>query len=369
MSAKKAVVIGGGFGGLAGAIRARALGYEVTLVEATDQLGGRGSVFLQDGFTFDAGPTVITAPYLFDELFELVGARSEDYFKLQPVDPFYRVVFPEGEVFDYVGEEERLLDQIRRFNPADVDGYLRMAEHARAIFEKGYLELADQPFSRVSDMLRVAPTMVKLQNYRSVYGLVSSYIKDPRLRQVFTFEPLLVGGNPFNVSSIYLLIHWLERKWGVHYAVGGTGSIVAGMKRLLEDIGVEILLNKPVEEICVEGGQTTGVRLQDGTLISADTVVSNADPSTVYTKLIDPSVRKKHTDRRVEKMRQSMSLFVIYFGAKKTYPDLAHHTIYLGPRYKGLLHDIFEKKVLADDFFPVSPRPDPVRCEHGASRA
>ena len=245
-SESRAVVVGGGFGGLAAAIRLRAKGHQVTLVEATDQLGGRGSVFRQDGFTFDAGPTVITAPYLFQELFELVGADMDEYFTLKPVDPFYRVVFPEGETFDYVGDEDRLLEQIRGFNPRDVDGYLRMADHARAIFEKGYLELADQPFSRVSDMLRVAPTMVKLQNYRSVYGLVSKYIKDPRLRQVFTFEPLLVGGNPFHVSSIYLLIHWLERKWGVHYAVGGTGAIVSGLERLLKELNVDIRLNTPI---------------------------------------------------------------------------------------------------------------------------
>jgi len=274
----------------------------------------------------------------------------DDYFTLKPVDPFYRVVFPEGEVFDYVGDEDRLLDQIGQFNKADVDGYKKMANHAREIFEKGYLELADQPFSRVSDMLRVAPTMVKLQNYRSVYGLVSKYIRDPRLRQVFTFEPLLVGGNPFNVSSIYMLIHWLERKWGVHYAVGGTGAIVAGLQRLLQELEVDIRLSSPVDEIVVEGGKATGVVLEDGEKISADVVVANADPSTVYKNLIPASARKKHTDRRIDKMRQSMSLYVIYFGTKKTYEDLAHHTIYLGPRYKELLHDIFEKKVLADDF-------------------
>lgn len=347
---ERAVVVGGGFGGLAGAIRLRAQGYDVTLVEATDQLGGRGSVFKQDGFTFDAGPTVITAPYLFEELFDLVGANMDDYFTLQPVDPFYRVVFPEGEIFDYVGDEERLLEQIGKFNKADVDGYKKMANHAREIFEKGYLELADQPFSRVSDMLRVAPTMVKLQNYRSVYGLVSKYIRDPRLRQVFTFEPLLVGGNPFNVSSIYMLIHWLERKWGVHYAVGGTGAIVAGMQRLLRELEVDIRLSSPVDEIVVEGGKATGVVLESGEKIAANVVVANADPSTVYKNLIPASARKKHTDRRIDKMRQSMSLYVIYFGTKKTYEDLAHHTIYLGPRYKELLHDVFEKKVLADDF-------------------
>ena len=350
MSARRAVVVGAGFGGLAAAIRLRARGYEVVVVEATDQPGGRASVFRQDGFSFDGGPTVVTAPYLFEELFALVGRDWRDYYSLVPVDPFYRVVFPDGSHFDYVGDEERILAQIRTFNPDDVDGYRRLADHARRIFEVGYEQLADVPFDSAMDMARIVPKMMALKSYRTVYGLVASYIRDPRLRQVFTFQPLLVGGNPFNTTSIYMLIHWLERKWGVHFAMGGTASIVRALVTLLEEIGVEVRCNAPVSEVRVERGQTTGVTLASGEVLDADVVVCNADPSMVYTRLIDPAHRRKHTDRSVQRKKQSMSLFVAYFGTNKVYPDLAHHTIVLGDRYKGLLTDIFDRRVLADDF-------------------
>lgn len=345
------VVIGSGFGGLAAAVRLRAKGYPVVVLEARDQPGGRASVFKKDGYTFDAGPTVITAPYLFEELFDLVGKNWEDYYEVMPVDPFYRVEFNDGTRFDYVGEEERLTDQIKDFNPDDVEGYRKLAEHSRRIFEVGYEQLADVPFDKLSDMLKVLPQIFKLENYRTVYGLVSKYIKDERLRQVFTFQPLLVGGNPFQTTSIYMLIHWLERKWGVHFAKGGTTSIVKALVQLLEDIDVEVRVNSPVEEIEVdEDGVATGVRLESGERIAAQFVVSNADPLFTYRHMIDPRHRKKHTDKAVERVKPSMGLFVIYFGTKKTYPDLAHHTIILGPRYRELLDDIFNKHVLADDF-------------------
>jgi phytoene desaturase len=335
---------------MAAAIRLRAKGWRVTLVEANDQPGGRASVFKRDGFTFDAGPTVVTAPYLFDELWAEVGRRREDYVDFAPVDPFYRVEFQDGSRFDYVGEEDRILSQIQQMSPNDVDGYRKLADHARRIFDIGYTQLAHVPFSRLSDMLRVTPDMIKLENYRTVYGLVSKYIKDERLRQVFTFQPLLVGGNPFQTSSIYLLIHWLERKWGVHFARGGTTAIVHAMQRLMDELGVETRLNTPISRIEVENGRVKAVVPEQGKPIACDAVVANADPSMVYSRLIDPQHRRKHTDRAVARKHQSMSLFVIYFGTKKTYPNLAHHTIILGPRYKELLHEIFNKKVLAQDF-------------------
>ena len=344
------VVIGAGLGGLAAAVRLRALGHQVVVLDAGDQPGGRARSFERDGYSFDAGPTVVTAPYLLHELFELVGRDSRDYFELVPVDPFYRVLFPEGGHFDYVGDEERLLAQIGDLSPRDVDGYRRMVKHSQRIFDVGYTQLADKPFSRVSDMLRIMPDMAKLSAYRSVYSLVSRYIEDERLRQVFTFQPLLVGGNPFHTPAIYLLIHWLERKWGVHFAKGGTRSIVRGLVTLLEELGVEVRLNTKVEKLEVKNGNVVAVETADGQRIPASFVVSNGDPSAVYTRLLDPEHRSRHTDRSVARKRQSMSLFVGYFGTKKTFPDLAHHTIVLGPRYKGLLHDIFEKKTLADDF-------------------
>jgi phytoene desaturase len=345
-----AIVIGAGFGGLAAAIRLRALGHRVRVLEAGDQPGGRARVFGKDGFSFDAGPTVVTAPYLFDELFQSVGRDFRDYVELLPVDPFYRVVFPDGESFDYVGDEERLLAQIARLEPKDVDGYRRLAAHARRIFDIGYTQLADQPFDRLADMLRVVPDMVRLESHRSVYGLVSRYLRDPRLRQVFTFQPLLVGGNPFRTSSIYLLIHWLERTWGVWYARGGTGAIVRAMVDLLQELDVEIETSSPVTRIGVESGRARFVETEGGRRYAASLVVANADPSMVYTKLVDPEHRRTHTDRSVGRRAQSMSLFVAYFGADRTWPELAHHTIVLGPRYQELLDDIFEKKVLADDF-------------------
>ena len=344
-----AVVIGAGFGGIAAALRLRALGYEVTLCEALDQPGGRARVFRQDGFTFDAGPTVITAPHLFHELFALFGQRLEDHVELMPVDPFYRIQFHTGEEFDFVGDEERLLEQVRRFNPADVDGYRMLAEKARRIFAVGFEQLADQPFDRATTMLRVLPAMARLESWRTVYGLVAHHIKDERLRQVFSFEPLLVGGNPFRTTSIYLLIHWLERRWGVHYARGGTGALVRSLVQLAEAQGVNVQLSTPVERITVANGRVTGIVIGDGATtrtMDADVVVANADPTMVYRTMLSPRARPLATRRRV---RQSMGLFVAYFGTSVQHPQTAHHTILLGPRYRGLLDDIFRRRVLAED--------------------
>lgn len=347
---ESAVVIGSGFGGLAAAVRLRAMGWRVTLLEALDQPGGRARVFRQDGFTFDAGPTVITAPYLLRELFAAAGRRMEDYVELVPVDPFYRILFHDGSSFDYVGDEERLVEQIRRLSPRDVDGYRRLAAHAERIFDVGYTQLADRPFGRLADMLRVLPQMARLESFRTVHGLVARYIRDERLRRALTFEPLLVGGNPFSTTSIYLLIHWLERKWGVWFARGGTTAIVHALVRLLGEMGVEVRMNAPVEEIVVRDGRAAGVRLAGGETVPASLVVSNADPSWVYTRMLPPRHRPRHTDARVRRVRQSMSLFVGYFGSRRQYPELAHHTIVLGQRYRGLLDDIFRRRVLADDF-------------------
>lgn len=350
MSADHAVVIGSGFGGLAAAIRLRRKGYRVTVLEALDQPGGRARVFRRGGFTFDAGPTVITAPHLLEELFALHGRSMTDYVRLVPVDPFYRILFPDGSTFDYTGDEERLLEQIATISPRDVDGYRRLARHAERIFDVGFTRLADQPFHRPLDMLRVVPEMLRLGSHRSVYGLVSKYIRDDRLRQALTFEPLLVGGSPFSTTSIYLLIHWLERKWGVHFAMGGTAAIVSALVRLLAELGVPIRLETPVEEIEVRGGRAVAVWTEQGERIPADLVVSNADPSWVYGRMIRAPYRRKHTDRAIARKRQSMGLFVGYFGSRRRYPELAHHTIVLGERYRGLLDDIFRRRVLANDF-------------------
>ncbi|MFT7518613.1 MAG: phytoene desaturase [Kiritimatiellia bacterium] len=345
----KVVVIGTGFGGLAAAIRMRAMGHDVVVVEANEQPGGRASVFHRDGFVFDAGPTVITAPYLFEELFRLVGRDPADYFQLRPVDPFYRVKWEDGQAFDFVGDDERMYSQIEQFDARDVDGYRKLVAHSEAIFDKGYTELADKPFHDPVTMLRVAPDLLRLENWRSVHGLVSKYINSDRLRQVFTFEPLLVGGNPYDTSSIYLLIHWLERKWGVHFAMGGTGELVRALTRLLNELGVPIYYNEPVEQIEVERGRAVAVRTNQRR-IPCGQIVCNGDPSTVYEKLIHRSKRVWNPDWRINMRRQSPSLFVAYIGAKGTWEDTAHHTILLGQRYEHLLKDIFHRRILAKDF-------------------
>jgi phytoene desaturase len=349
-SKSTAVIIGSGFGGLAAAIRLRARGYATTILEARDKPGGRAYVFEDRGFTYDAGPTIITAPFLIDDLFALAGKRTEDYVKIVPVTPFYRIVFPDGRHFDYTGVESEIIAEIRRFNPDDVPGYLEFAQKSKAIFDRAFIDLADQPFSHFSDMVRVAPDLIRLRSHESVFTLVSRHIKDPLLQQVFSFHPLLVGGNPFNSSSIYAMIHFLERKWGVHFAMGGTGALVQAFVRLFTEMGGTMRLNARVDRLLIENGTARGVRLESGEEIPANIVVSNADVARFYMKAVPASARRKWTDKRLERMRYSMGLFLIYFGTDRAYPDLAHHTIVLGERYQELLEDIFQRKILADDF-------------------
>jgi phytoene desaturase len=344
------VVIGSGFGGLGIAVRLQARGFRVTLLEKRDQPGGRAYVYRDQGFAFDGGPTVVTAPFLLEELFELAGQRLSDHLKLVPVDPFYRIRFHDGRVFDYTGDAERMAAEVRKFNPGDVDGYVRFVDEAQKIFKVGFEDLADQPFHRMVDMIKIVPAMIRLRSHLSVYSLVSKYIKDEALRVVLSFHPLLVGGNPFTTTSIYSLIAFLERKWGVWFAIGGTGAIVKALSDLFVSLGGTLECSSEVDQILVENGRANGVRLKGGSTLPADIVVSNGDAPFVYKHLLDPSLRKKNTDQRLEKLRYSMSLVVAYFGTKKTYPDLAHHTILLGPRYRELLDDIFDKKVLAPDF-------------------
>jgi phytoene desaturase len=347
---RRAVVVGSGFGGLAAAIRLQARGYDTTVLEMRDKPGGRAYVFEDKGFTYDAGPTIITAPFLIDELFELAGRRTEDYVRIVPVTPYYRIVFHDGRVFDYTGNEAEIIAQIERFNPDDVPGYLEFVAKSRAIFERAFIDLADRPFSSFADMVRVAPDLIRLRSHESVYRLVSRYIRDPALRVVFSFHPLLVGGNPFQSSSIYAMIHYLERRWGVHFAMGGTGALVQGLVKLFEEMGGTLRLNARVDQLLVENGAARGVRLDSGEELPADLVVSNADVANFYRKAVPAAARRTWTDARLERMRYSMGLFLIYFGTDRTYPEIAHHTIVLSGRYRELLEDIFQRKVLADDF-------------------
>jgi phytoene desaturase len=344
-----AIVIGSGFGGLAAAVRLAVKGYQVTIVEKRDRPGGRAAVFEQNGFTFDAGPTIITAPYLFEDLFALAKRRIADYVRVFPVDPFYRIRFDDGTVFTYSGDPERMRAEVRRFAPDDVGGYEAFMERSRQIFEKGYLELGHVPFLTPWSMVRAVPSLVRLECYRSVLGLVRRHIRNPKLRQVFSFHPLLVGGDPQHAPAIYALICHLERTWGVHFAEGGMGAVVQALVRLLGELGVVLRLSAPVEEIDITAGRARSVRLAGGERIEADLVVCNGDVSWTYQHLIDPRHRPSNSNRRLRRMRYSMSLFLIYFGTNRTYPDLAHHTIVLGPRYEGLLDDVFRHRRLAAD--------------------
>jgi len=352
------IVIGSGFGGLAAAIRLRAQGHEVTVVEQRDQAGGRAYVYRQDGFTFDGGPTIITAPWLIDDLFALAGKRTADYVKLVPVDPFYRIRFEDGSSFTYNDDREALLRQIRAFSPADEAGYLEFVKASAAVFDAG-MSLIDKPFGKFSSMLKVLPDLVRLRADRSVAELANKHIKDERLRQVLSFHPLLVGGDPFQTTSIYALIHHLEQKWGVWFAMGGTGKLVDALVRLLGDLGGDLRLSTRVEEIVIDPrtGRANGVRLAGGEVLAADIVVSNGDVAFTYKKLIAPKWRKKNTDRRLDALDYSMSLFVIYFGTNKKYDNIAHHEILMGPRYRGLLNDVFNTKTLSKDFSLYLHRP------------
>ena len=357
MTTQRIIVIGSGFGGLAAAIRLASRGHEVTIVEKRDQPGGRAYVYRQDGFTFDGGPTVITAPWLIRDLFELSGRNADDYVTMVPVDPFYRIFFPDGSHFDYTGEQDRMIAEMRRIgaSEADVTGYRDFVEMSRKIFAKGFTDLADVPFLTFKDMMAIAPDLVKLKSFLSVYDFVAQRVKEPRLRQALSFHPLLVGGNPFQTSSIYTLIHYLEREWGVWFAMGGTGALVDALVTLFGELGGRIRFDAEVAEITTERGIATGVRLTSGETLPADAVVCNADVAGAYQNLLPARVRRKYTDERLARMRYSMSLVVIYFGTDRQYrgtdgPVLAHHDIIHGPRYRGLLDDIFNKKILADDF-------------------
>ncbi len=356
-SESTALVIGAGFGGLAAALRLRAKGYDVTVLDRCSRAGGRAQVFERDGFRHDAGPTVLTAPFLFDELFALFGRSTADYVNLVPVEPWYRFRFPTGEQFDYGGTLDDTLKEIERFNPADMQGYRDLLAQSKKIFEVGFTELSGHPFDRFGTMLRQVPNLVRLGCYRTVWQLVSRHLKDPRLRQVFSIQPLLVGGNPFDTTSIYNLIHFLEREWGVHFAMGGTGALVDGLVRLMDEQGIQLRLNTTVDRIRVENGTATGVDLASGEVVHADVVVSNADPVHLYKNMLDDQYQSALVRLKKKRRKYSMGLFVLFFGTRRQYPEVAHHTIWLGQRFKDLLAEIFSGRDLPEDFSLYLHRP------------
>jgi phytoene desaturase len=353
----QALVIGSGFGGMASALRLRAKGYQVTLLDRCENLGGRAQVFEREGFLHDAGPTVITAPFLFEELFDLFGEKLADHITLVPMTPWYRFYFADGDTFDYGGTLEETLEEISRIEPRDRAGYLALLAHSKRIYDIGFTELAAQPFHRLSTMLRQIPRLLGLRNYETVWSMVSRHLHSHKLRQAFSIQPLLVGGNPFDTTSIYGLIHFLERAYGVHFAMGGTGAITRAIGGLMQRQGIEVRLGTTVERVQINNGVATGVELADGTSLAADLVVSNADAAHLYRQMIPPSQQAVSTRLKLAAAHYSMGLFVLYFGTTRTYPEVAHHTIWLGERYRELLADIFYHKVLSEDFSLYLHRP------------
>lgn len=381
---KTAIVIGAGIGGIACAMRLQSLGFNTRIVESLDSPGGRAYVRRADGFIFDMGPTVLTVPHLIEELFSLEqdkamlgepdfpahvlgddkrilsgisgGPNTSRYVEIIPILPFYRIYFDDGTFFDYDADPVRVREQIARLAPEDLQGYEDFHEAARAIFNRGFLELGYTYFGNVNQMLGVVPDLLKLGAVQPLFSLIKKYFKSDKMRQVFSFEPLLVGGNPMKVPAIYAMIHFVEKTWGIHFARGGTGALVTAMIRKFEEMGGALQLNAEVASIDVvkRGGKrvATGVTLKSGEIIAADVVVSNADYATTYMRLIDKAYRRINRDAVVKFRKQSMSLMVIYFGYRKAEgdPDLQHHNIILGPRYEELLTDIFERKILGPDF-------------------
>ena len=356
-TAPHAVVIGSGFGGLAAAVRLSARGWRVTVLEKLDSPGGRAYVHRRDGHVFDAGPTIVTVPQLFEELWALAGRKLSDDVDLRRLDPFYRILFTDGDHFDYSGDPDRMRAEVRRISPSDAAGYERFMAEADHCYELGFKALGDKAFDSVKDLIQASPAILRMRGWRSLHGMVASHLKHPKLRQAMSLQSLLIGGNPFSVTCIYSLINALERQWGVHWAMGGTGTLVRGLVSLLGDLGGTLRLGAEVKKIDIDSGRATGVTLASGERIAADIVVSNGDTAWTYKHLVDAQWRRHWTDRRIDRGRYSMSLFVWYFGTKKRFEGVPHHMMVLGPRYRELLADIFKRHKLADDFSLYLHRP------------
>jgi phytoene desaturase len=355
--APTAIVIGAGFGGLAAAVRLACKGWRVQVLEKLDAPGGRAYVHREAGYTFDAGPTIITVPHLFEELWALAGRKLSDDVTLKPLDPFYRIRFDDGTHFDYNGDPDHMRAEVARFSPADLPGYERFMAEAERCYRIGFEELGATAFDSLRDLVSAIPALVRMRSWRSIRGMVNSHFRDPKLRIVFSFHPLLIGGNPSAVTCTYSLINMLERRFGVHWAMGGTGSLVTGLVKLLAQLGVAVRCNTQVQRIVTDNGRASGVELANGERIDADIIVSNADTAWTYRNLVAPEHRKVWSDRKLDRARYSMSLFVWYFGVDRQYADVPHHTMVLGPRYEGLLNDIFKRHHLADDFSLYLHRP------------
>jgi len=360
-SGQRALVIGSGFGGLAAALRLSVRGWRVMVLERLPTPGGRARVHEQDGFRFDAGPTIITVPHLFEDLWRLAGRRLSDDVTLRSLDPYYRIRFDDGRWFDYSGDAAHMRAEVARFAPSDLPGFERLQREADISFAEGFEALGPYAFDHLGHLLAALPNMLRMRAWRTIWQLVCKHLRDPQLRVVFSFHPLLIGGNPQSVSSAYALIHTLEQRFGVHWAEGGTGALVRGLVNLLAARGVPVRCGADVRRIVVEQGRATGVEVvnADGSSerIAADIVVSNADAAWTYRHLVGDAPRRVWTDRKLARAKYSMSLFVWYFGTRRQYHDVPHHMMVLGPRYEGLLADIFKRHHLAADFSLYLHRP------------
>ena len=353
----KSIVIGSGFGGIAAALRLKFKGHDVTLIEKQNDLGGRARVFKKDGFTYDGGPTVITAPHLINELFELFKKNPHNYIKIKSLNTWYRFVFEDGSCFNYSGDENKMHSEIKKFSEEDIEGYKKLLSFTKKIFDKGFTELSDVPFNKPFFMVRQIPALLNLKSYKSVYSLVSSFIKNEKLRKLFSMHPLLVGGNPFTTTSIYGLILYLEKKWGIHYSMGGTGQIIKGFEKLMIEEKIEIIKGSEVKNLITEKKKVLGVKLENGEEIKSDYVICNSDPPAVYSKILNSKISNPIFKWKMRRMEYSMGLFVYYFGTKKQYTDIEHHTIKFGEKYKEHLDDIFDKKILNSDVSYYLHRP------------
>ena len=352
------IVIGSGFGGIAAALRLKAKGHQVKLIEKHPDLGGRARVFKKNGFIFDGGPTVITAPYLINELFELFKKDPKNYIELSPLKIWYQFIFEDKSKFNYSGDEANMVKQIEDISKDDVEGYQKLVSFTKKIFDKGFTELADVPFDKPFVMMQQLPALLKLKSYKSVYSLVSSFIKNEKLRRMLSMHPLLVGGNPFTTTSIYGLILYLEKKWGIHYSMGGTGNIIKGLEKLMLEVGIDIIKNSEVTEIISKSNKIAGIKLNNQKIIEAENVVCNADPPAFYEKMLKKNGQGSFIfNWKKKRMEYSMGLFVYYFGTKKIYPNVEHHTIKFGNKYKEHLEDIFNNKKLNNDISYYLHRP------------
>jgi phytoene desaturase len=365
----RAIVIGGGFGGLATAIRLQAAGHAVTLVEARERLGGRAYQLKENGFTFDMGPSLITAPHLLEDLWKSAGRSLEEDVTLLPLSPFYRIYFRDGRYFDYWGTPAEDEAEIAKFEPRDVKGYRAFLADTKRIYERAFADLADQPFLTLSGFLGVVPELVRFGAQRSVYSFVSHYFRNPQLRMVFSFHPLFIGGNPFRASAIYSIVPYLERLGGVHFTPGGMYSLVEAMEGLFRSLGGQVRCGMPVEQILLHERRTTGVRLEDGTALQADLVIANSDVATTYLNLLPASSRQRTAARRLTSYHYSMSCFLLYLGINRNYAHLRHHTIIMPDHYQKLIHDIFDGQGIPDDlalYLHIPTKTDPSMAPPGS---